>query len=198
MPSNSWWPHTLDFDGGATLLAMIQQENLWTDIQKQALGTCIQEKVQEGMKGQGFTNRTQMQDYQYFPLYLTTQEWSFIQQQRVHETQTVQSYGGEDCEVEMQGSIRGCTQAMVTTLCLLGDHSRFNDGLMLRAAYINMKGIIKGSLKTAVASLNEKSNKRQHCRSSELYLLYQLLWTGASWSRLMGLKSAQLLLYQKE
>ena len=72
----------LDFDGGATLLAMIQQENLWTDIQKQALGACIQEKVQEGMKGQGFTNRTQMQDYQYFPLYLTTQEWSFIQQQR--------------------------------------------------------------------------------------------------------------------
>ena len=47
------------------------------------------------------------------------------------------------------------TQAMVTTLCLLGDQSRFNDGLMLRAAYINMKGIIKGSLKTAVASLNE-------------------------------------------
>ena len=144
----------LDFDSGATLLAMIQQENLWTDIQKQALGTCIQEKVQEGMKGQGFSNRTQMQDYQYFPLYLTAQEWSFIQQQRVHETQK--------CNLMVERIVKlGCkapsedTQAMVTTLCLLGDHSRFNDGLMLRSAYINMKGIIKESLKTAVASLNE-------------------------------------------
>ena len=68
----------------------------------------------------------------------------------------MQSYGGEDCEVEMQGSIRGYTgYGDNLTLCLLGDHSRFNDGLMLRAAYINMKGIIKQSLKTAVASLNE-------------------------------------------
>lgn len=145
---------TLDFDGGATLLAMIQQENLWSDTQKQALGTCIQEKVQEGMKGHGLTNRTQMQDYQYFPLYMTAQEWSYIQQQRVHETQK--------CNVMVERIVKlGCkapsedTQAMVTTLCLLGDHSRFNDGLMLRSAYINMKGIIKGSLKTALASQNE-------------------------------------------
>ena len=144
----------LDFDGGATLLARIQQENLWTDIQKQALGTCIQEKVQEGMKGQGFTNRTQMQDYQYFPLYLTTQEWSFIQQQRVHETQTCNLMVERIVKLRCKAPSED-TQAMVTTLCLLGDHSRFNDGLMLRAAYINMKGIIKGSLKTAVASLNE-------------------------------------------
>ena len=145
---------TLDFDGGATLLAMIQQENLWTDNQKQALGTCIQEKVQEGMKGHGLTQRTQMQDYQYFPLYMTAQEWSYIQQHRVHETQK--------CNVMVERIVKlGCkapsedTQAMVTTLCLLGDHSRFNDGLMLRSAYINMKGIIKGSLKTALASENE-------------------------------------------
>ena len=146
--------NTLDFDGGATLLAMIQQENLWTDNQKQALGTCIQEKVQEGMKGHGLTQRTQMQDYQYFPLYMTAQEWSYIQQHRVHETQK--------CNVMVERIAKlGCkapsedTQAMVTTLCLLGDHSRFNDGLMLRSAYINMKGIIKGSLKTALASENE-------------------------------------------
>ena len=145
---------TMDFDSGATLLAVIQQENLWTDAQKQALGTCIQEKVQEGMRGQGLTNRTQMQDYQYFPLYLTAQEWSFIQQQRIHETQK--------CNVMVERIVKlGCkaptedTQAMVTTLCPLGDHSRFNDGLIMRSAYLTMKGIIKNSLKTALATLNE-------------------------------------------
>ncbi len=143
----------LDFDSGATLLALMQQEPLWKEDHKQSLGTVIQEKVQESTKRFGVTNRTQMQDYQHFPLYLTTREWRMVQQQGVHEVQK--------CNLMVERCIKlGCkcpsedTMAMITTMCLLGDPARFNDGLMLRSAYMNMKNCIKTALK-AVGNQNE-------------------------------------------
>lgn len=144
----------LDFDSGATLLALVQQEPLWKEDHKQSLGTVIQEKVQESTKRFGATStRCQMQNFEQFPLYLTSREWRMAQQQGVHEIQK--------CNLMVERCMKlGCkcpsedTMAMITTMCLLGDPARFNDGLMLRSAYMNMKNCIKAALK-AGANQNE-------------------------------------------
>ena len=46
--------------------------------------------------------------------------------------------------------------AMITTMCLLGDPARFNDGLMLRSAYMNMENCIKAALKQGAPTNEEK------------------------------------------
>jgi transcription elongation factor GreA-like protein len=57
----------LELEQAAPLLALVQQNSLWTASLKETICQAIHEKVQESLKGKIVTNRANLQNYVFFP-----------------------------------------------------------------------------------------------------------------------------------
>ena len=90
MPASSQrtWSHgqleaiaSLELEAAAPLLAMVRQNRLWTNDMKEAISQALHNKVTESLgAGKLISSRMPMQDYSWFPVYLTQKDWDRILQ----------------------------------------------------------------------------------------------------------------------
>jgi hypothetical protein len=60
---------------------MVRQNRLWTNDMKEAISQALHNKVTESLgAGKLISNRMPMQDYSWFPVYLTQKDWDRILQ----------------------------------------------------------------------------------------------------------------------
>lgn len=134
----------LELEQAAPLLALVQQNSLWTASLKETICQAIHEKVQESLKGKIVTNRANLQNYVFFPEYLTSGDWDVLM-----SNQNI----GQKCNTVMERCYRlglrnptEATYAMVCTCLLLRDQDRFAEPVTLRSSYLTTKQLAKGFL----------------------------------------------------
>ena len=134
----------LELEAAAPLIALVQQNVLWTAPLKETICQAIHEKVQQSMVGKLVKDRVNLQNYIYFPHYLTQGEW---------DTLMSSSNFGLKINTLMERCYRlglrnptEDTYAMLTTVLLLRDQDRFMDPLQLRSSYLTTKQMAKAFL----------------------------------------------------
>lgn len=135
----------LDMTEGTTLLVMIQQNTHWTPEHRNLLRTAVQNKVASTM-ARTSGPRSQQQDFQSFPLYLTRADWGFVMDEHSHILQKVERIMSRLYLLTLRSPSEE-TMGMVTTCVLLNDVQRFADGIQLRASYLQTKTMIRAFLK---------------------------------------------------
>ena len=137
----------LDLEEAAPLLALVQQNKLWTNELRSTIAKALQSKVSESLRRPVMVNRTQLQDFTWFPMYLTMADWNQV----MGETMAL----GQKCQLVMERLWKlglqapsEPTYAMLTTVLLLTDSARFSDSVQLRSSYLHVKGLAKGYLKS--------------------------------------------------
>ena len=135
----------------APLVAMVQKSQVWTQELKDTLVSAINTKVEESVSGmRHLQNRQCLQDFHYFPYYLTTQEWDLL----LHDgTTNVAQKCNRVMDRLYKLGLRApseATNAMLTTVLLLQDSTRFQDALQLRSSYLTIKDMAKNFLKNKV------------------------------------------------
>ena len=147
----------LEFEEGAPLLAMVQQNSLWTPALKETISHAIHHQVRQTMSSKGLvSNRQPLQQFTWCPLYLTKADWDIMLDKR----QAVAQKCNVLCERLWKLGMRAPnedTYAMITVLMLLTETQRFADAVQLRSSYIAVKGLVKGFLKPRLKDDNGKS-----------------------------------------
>ena len=137
----------LDLQEGAPLLALVQQNTLWTKDLKETIAKSIQHKVQESMQKQGtVTTRCQLQNFTYFPIYLTQEDWDCVLNPSKPVAVKIHTVLERLFRLGLKAPSED-TQAMLTVCMLLTDQSRLFDNLQLRSAYLAVKQLVKQFLK---------------------------------------------------
>ena len=130
---------------------MIQRSQVWTQELKETLCNTINVKVENSLSGmRRLGTRQVLQDFHYFPYYLTTREWDML----LHDA-TINV--AQKCNRVMDRLYRlglrapsENTMSMLTTVLLLQDSTRFQDYLQLRSSYLTIKDMVKNYLKNKV------------------------------------------------
>eukprot|EP00438_Fugacium_kawagutii_P022427 Skav232854 [mRNA] locus=scaffold2451:5784:6392:+ [translate_table: standard] len=133
----------LDFDEGAPLLAMVQQNQHWTQELKAGIVQAIQSKVSESVGLR--SDRVSFQDLKHFPCYLTAKDWEIIF--NVEKALYVRVH----CVVERLWRLglmnpNEDTHAMVTVVMVLTDQNKLTDVFELRKSYLRVKNLVKMNL----------------------------------------------------
>ena len=138
----------LPIDAAAPLVAMIQQSKSWTPELKQSLCSTINLKVEETMSGKKLqTNRRELQDFVYFPYYMTAADWeTVLKDEPSNIAQKCTKLMDRLYSLGLRAPSEH-TMAMITTALLLQDSTRFQDSLQLRSSYLTIKGMVKTYLK---------------------------------------------------
>ena len=148
----------LPLDEAAPLLALLQQNNLWPLAMKETISGAIQAKVQESMQLQhrGMKDRASLQDFTWFPVYLTQSDWKSILDDTWNLGQRCSVIMNRLCKLGLKWPSED-TYAMVTTVLLIRDQLIFSDGIQLRSNYLNVKGLVKAHLNSVKGSGTQDS-----------------------------------------
>ena len=142
----------MDFDEGAPLLAMVQQNQLWTKPQKETISQAIHKKVQESMGNRGMVKeRVQHQQFTWFPQFFTKSDWDLIMTAAIPAAQKCSVLMERLWKLDLR-SPNEDTYAMITVVLLLTETERFLDAVQLRSSYLSVKGLVKGFLKNRLRS----------------------------------------------
>ena len=143
----------LDFDEGAPLLAMVQQNQLWSKPHKETISQAIHRKVQESMGGKGVVrDRVQHQQFTWFPQYLTKSDWEIVMTTTIPAAQKCSVVMDRLWKLDLR-SPNEDTYAMITVVLLLTETQRFMDAVQLRSSYLSVKGLVKSFLKGRIGNL---------------------------------------------
>lgn len=147
---------SLEFAEGAALLALIQQEPHWKESHRHTLVGVVQSKVEEGRGGKPLAGRTPLQDFCWFPVYLTEAEWKIVLDNKATSLPYRTNIVTERCFRLGLKAPSEETYAMCATVLLLPEQERFGDAVSLRSSYITVKDLVKQCLK---AKGEEEGNK---------------------------------------
>ena len=137
----------LEFEEGAPLLAMVQQNKMWTKALKETISQALHGKVQETMGSKGLvSNRQQLQQFIWFPLYLTKGDWDAVLKPSLPVAQKCTLVMERLWKLGLRAPNED-TQAMITVIMLLTESHRFSDSVELRSSYLAVRGLVKTFLK---------------------------------------------------
>ena len=135
----------LSLEQGAPLLCMVQQNPNWTNQQKETISQAINVKVQASL-GKTLSPRVALQDYTWFPVYLTDRDWASVLDDNVQVGHKVDVLMERLWNLGLRAPSEE-TMAMLTVVLLLREPQRFSDRLQLRSSYISVKDMVKSNLK---------------------------------------------------
>eukprot|EP00434_Breviolum_minutum_P039629 symbB.v1.2.035198.t1/scaffold4591.1/size37605/3 len=138
---------SLEFAEGAALLALIQQEPHWKESHRHTLVGVVQSKVEEGRGSKPLAGRTPLQDFCWFPVYLTEAEWKIVLDNKATSLPYRTNIVTERCFRLGLKAPSEETYAMCATVLLLPEQERFGDAVSLRSSYITVKDLVKQCLK---------------------------------------------------
>ena len=147
---------SLEFAEGAALLALIQQEPHWKESHRHTRVGVVQSKVEKGRGGKPLAGRTPLQDFCWFPVYLTEAEWKIVLDNKATSLPYRTNSVTERCFRLGLKAPSEETYAMCATVLLLPEQERFGDAVSLRSSYITVKDLVKQCLK---AKSEEEGNK---------------------------------------
>ena len=140
---------SLELEAAAPLLAMVRQNRLWTNDMKEAISQALHTKVTESLgAGKVIASRMPMQDFSWFPVYLTQKDWDIVLQ--ADTSANVGLKCNVVCDRLWKLGLRAPsepTYAMITAILLLREPMRFSDGIQLRSSYLTVKQLVKNCLK---------------------------------------------------
>ena len=143
----------LDFEEGAPLLAMVQQNRRWSKAQKETISQAIHKKVQESMVKKGVVkDRVQHQSFTWFPQFLCKSDWDLLMNATIPTAQKVSVVMDRLWKLDLRAPNED-TQAMITVCLLLTETQRFSDPVQLRSSYLSVKGLVKSYLKNRLNSV---------------------------------------------
>ena len=141
---------SLELEAAAPLLAMVRQNRLWSDDMKETISQSLHHKVTQSLGGaRSISSRMPMQDYSWFPVYLTKKDWDTVLQ-----ADTIANVGLKCnvlCDRLWKLGLRAPsepTYAMITAVLLLREPQRFSDGIQLRSSYLTVKELVKNNFKS--------------------------------------------------
>lgn len=138
----------LDFNSGAALIALVQQEARWQETHKHSLCALIQAKVEEATAPKTLSGgRLPLQDFTFFPCYLSEADWKVVMDNKSSVLAHRANRLTERCHRLGLFAPSEDTYAMFTTVLLLPEQHRFTDGLSLRSSYLSVKTLVKQHLK---------------------------------------------------
>ncbi|CAK9011529.1 unnamed protein product [Durusdinium trenchii] len=135
----------LEMGEAAPLLAMVQQNKLWTKEMQDTICQALTDKVEQSLGRNVLSARSNLQDFVHCPLYLTEADWAVV----LGDGNVAEK---NQCLMERlyKLGLRNPTEdtyAMLTTLLLLKEPHRFNDFVQLRSSYLAVKNLVKSFLK---------------------------------------------------
>ena len=144
---------SLDFEEGAPLLAMVQQNRLWTKPQKETMSQAIHKKVQESMVSKGVVKeRVQHQSFIWFPQFLCKSDWDLLMTATIPTAQKSSVVMDRLWKLDLRAPNED-TFAMITVTLLLNETERFSDPVQLRSSYLSVKGLVKAYLKNRLKNV---------------------------------------------
>ena len=158
----------LELEAAAPLIALVQQNALWTPPLRETICQAIHEKVLKSMEGRTVKDRASLQNYMFVPQYLTQGDWDTLM-----SSSNIGLKSNTVMERCFRLGLRNPTEdtyATVTVLLLLRDQDRFMDPLQLRSSYLTTKQLCKDFLE------RKKKEPRRREKFISTCLHVQRLW----------------------